>query len=315
VSKIKLLHHPEENTAFSHKLGFFPPYLAPYFDILYYDPAVNYNPQDTVIVVPVKNQNLWWQPLVDQGFKIVIENLTEVASYYDLFWPANKPVPVNALRLTCNRFFSFADALTWQHLGYANYVPQRHQQHKALILMGHIRAHRDLLLRQLGAELDNCLWSYIKRDRSLDDINNKENWTRSLDPNWFNSTCFSIVAETRVNRSRDQLPFITEKTYKPIAMQQPFMILGDSDSLGYLKREGYETFDNLWSEQYDRELSFEKRIDSIVQNTINYNKQPLDKLTEEKVQHNRARFFDPGRIAQAIYAEMIEPVIEYANKT
>ena len=44
---------------------------------------------------------------------------------------------------------------------------------------------------------------------------------------------------------------ISEKTFKPIAFLQPFVVFGQPATLEYLKDEGYKTFDKWWDESYD----------------------------------------------------------------
>ena len=44
---------------------------------------------------------------------------------------------------------------------------------------------------------------------------------------------------------------ITEKTFKPIAMGMPFVIVGTRGSLKYLQDYGFKTFDGIWDESYD----------------------------------------------------------------
>ena len=62
--------------------------------------------------------------------------------------------------------------------------------------------------------------------------------------------CFlNIVTETLFNA--DSI-FLSEKTYKPIYMCQPFIIFGNPNSLKKLKELGYKTFDKWWDESYDK---------------------------------------------------------------
>ena len=57
-----------------------------------------------------------------------------------------------------------------------------------------------------------------------------------------------VVTETVYNGRRHHL---TEKTFKPICLQMPFVIVGTRGSLEYLKSYGFQTFSDLWSEDYD----------------------------------------------------------------
>jgi hypothetical protein len=53
---------------------------------------------------------------------------------------------------------------------------------------------------------------------------------------------------------------ITEKTFKPIANYQPFIVLGNEGTLKYLKSLGYESFTEMFDESYDQEENITKRF-------------------------------------------------------
>lgn len=57
-----------------------------------------------------------------------------------------------------------------------------------------------------------------------------------------------VVTETVYYGRKSHL---TEKTFKPIVMQQPFIIVSCRGSLEYLRRYGFKTFDTFWDESYD----------------------------------------------------------------
>ena len=57
-----------------------------------------------------------------------------------------------------------------------------------------------------------------------------------------------VVTETLYQGSRWHL---TEKTFKPIVMQQPFVLVSCRGSLEYLKSYGFKTFNEFWNEDYD----------------------------------------------------------------
>ncbi len=57
-----------------------------------------------------------------------------------------------------------------------------------------------------------------------------------------------LVTETVAAGQRLHL---TEKTFKPIAMSMPFIIVGTQGSLKYLRDYGFKTFEGVWDESYD----------------------------------------------------------------
>ena len=69
-----------------------------------------------------------------------------------------------------------------------------------------------------------------------------------------------LVTETVATGHRHHL---TEKTFKPIAMGMPFVIVGTQGSLKYLRSYGFKTFGDLWDESYDDEPDDSKRIEKI----------------------------------------------------
>lgn len=73
---------------------------------------------------------------------------------------------------------------------------------------------------------------------------------------------FTIVSETHFNDKQDTL-FISEKTFKAIANNHPFMILGNRNSLKALHKMGYKTFHDLIDESYDN-LDSIHRMDAII---------------------------------------------------
>lgn len=72
---------------------------------------------------------------------------------------------------------------------------------------------------------------------------------------------FSIISETHFE-DRQGTIFLSEKTFKPIACNHPFIILGNKHSLKKLRKLGYKTFHDLIDETYD-ELDSINRIDAI----------------------------------------------------
>jgi hypothetical protein len=62
-----------------------------------------------------------------------------------------------------------------------------------------------------------------------------------------------IVTETLVKGDMHNL-FLTEKTFKPISLQMPFIVIGQPGTLARLKELGYKTFSDFWDESYDQVL-------------------------------------------------------------
>jgi hypothetical protein len=61
--------------------------------------------------------------------------------------------------------------------------------------------------------------------------------------------CFChVVTETVYEGNKLHL---TEKTFKPIVLQQPFVLVAPRGSLAYMRSYGFKTFDHIWDESYD----------------------------------------------------------------
>ena len=70
-----------------------------------------------------------------------------------------------------------------------------------------------------------------------------------------------IVTETCFWENKCHL---TEKIFKPIVAQQPFVLLGCANNLAYLKRYGFRTFDQWWDESYDEINDPVARLQAVV---------------------------------------------------
>jgi hypothetical protein len=90
-----------------------------------------------------------------------------------------------------------------------------------------------------------------------------------------------LVTETVATGRRHH---ITEKTFKPIAMGMPFVIVGTQGSLEYLRSYGFKTFGDFWDESYDTIDDDNERIATVAKTLAD-----LDRLSElEKTQLYRS---------------------------
>ena len=56
---------------------------------------------------------------------------------------------------------------------------------------------------------------------------------------------------------------ITEKTFKAIALEMPFVLVAAAGSLAYLREYGFQTFDSVFDESYDLETNDLQRIEKV----------------------------------------------------
>ena len=99
--------------------------------------------------------------------------------------------------------------------------------------------------------------------------------------------------------------FITEKTYKAIVTGQMFIVNGSANSLTYLRKLGFKTFNQYFDESYDFELDDSNRyikVSDTVSNILNtrYNLKD-DTALQEILEHNKQHFFDLSALTSQAY--------------
>jgi hypothetical protein len=105
-----------------------------------------------------------------------------------------------------------------------------------------------------------------------------------------------LVTETVATGRRHHL---TEKTFKPIALGMPFVIVGTQGSLKYLRSYGFRTFQDIWDESYD-DAEDDIRIERIanllrsLDELPNHAKQQLFETAYEVIEHNWNHFYNGG---------------------
>jgi hypothetical protein len=215
-------------------------------------------------------------------------------------------------------FIRYTKTLIDTDTGYNNYVPNRNYAKKFLMPIGAKRKWRDRVVERLDPYLHDAYWSYVRRGTVLpgDPLAQKlyDKW--NFNPMWYDDTCFGVVIESfNGQRLNAETPvFLTEKIYKPITGCQPFMVVGGSGILAYLKSQGFETFDNLFDETYDTEIDLDKKLDIIARNIENYVKQPYDALTLEKTKHNFELFYNVDVAHRGIVTDIVEPIVKFIEK-
>ena len=109
----------------------------------------------------------------------------------------------------------------------------------------------------------------------------------------YDRTFISIISETL---TYEDTLFISEKTWKPIMVGHPFLILGNKGTLKYLKSMGYKTFDKWFNEGYDDDNDENNRINKIINILKDYSqksKEELISIREEMKEvcvHNQQNF-------------------------
>jgi hypothetical protein len=214
-------------------------------------------------------------------------------------------------------------AWEWTWYRHDQYQPNRAYQHSFLMPMNLQRWHRDRIVKDLEPLLDTALYSYCAQGRELPGRPPLHiPWRGYMNPDWYDSTPYSVVAEsymrsTNINHGETYRTEVSEKIFKPMLGQQPFVVYGSVDTLAYLKREGFATYDNLWDETYDATLDNVARFDQVTRvvnyavETHNYKTFDLDTATLERIRHNHARLFDHATVAQRFQAEVVGDILAW----
>ena len=88
---------------------------------------------------------------------------------------------------------------------------------------------------------------------------------------FYQNTYIHLTSETSFFGDPDDEPFFSEKTFRPIANLQPFIMIGDVYSLRFLKKIGFKTFHPVIDETYDLETDHNQRMRLIEKEIVKLN--------------------------------------------
>lgn len=188
-------------------------------------------------------------------------------------------------------------------------------------------------MNSLG-ELHNNLISYDLTDENLKYLNSllrgkyEQNWPEEINQKWYDTNLNEYYdlnpkkqvvdienikmarghgwerketyLDSYINITTESLFFedcwyMSEKTFKPIANLQPFIIIGSPHTLRELKKLGFKTFNEYWDESYDLETDPFKRFDKITKLIKRLNNLSLNEI-------------------HSLYSKMI-PILKHNQKT
>jgi hypothetical protein len=109
---------------------------------------------------------------------------------------------------------------------------------------------------------------------------------------------------------------LTEKSFKPICLKMPFIIMGTCGSLHHLRSYGFKTFSNLWDESYDEEVDDIKRIEKVSNLVRDLDQLPVERKQElfntaqEICEYNYNHFYGGGfeKILETELMAMLESI-------
>lgn len=242
----------------------------------------------------------------DQGIKVVIDNLWERCTdrwQHHNCWVLQNPA-----------WFWYQESLWYRHLQYDLYQPACNWAYKVLMPMRKANRTRNFALKLIENHISDFLWSYQEHGRDLPNSETMYEITsqRQFRSEWYDSTAMSLVMESLAS-SDENLIFVTEKSFKPMAFFHPFVICGPKGSLAYLRSLGFVTFDNMFDESYDRIQPWTMRVHQAITQCLSYKVGARDSITQEKLKHNHNHFFDQKLVISRIVTDILDPLSHYAE--
>ena len=89
--------------------------------------------------------------------------------------------------------------------------------------------------------------------------------------------------------------FVSEKTWKPVANGQLFLVIGNPGIIDYLRHQGVDTFDDIIDHKYyDSELNWESRIlkvHTVLESLLAQDLYKINEITQTRRLDNAKKFF------------------------
>jgi len=112
---------------------------------------------------------------------------------------------------------------------------------------------------------------------------------------------------------------LTEKTFKAIALEMPFVLIAPAGSLAYLREYGFRTFEGIFDESYDTETDDIRRIEKVTDLLKHLNnlsvaeRQQIHQACLPIVEHNYYHFYS-GRFADILWTELTSMLAEFKKE-
>ena len=319
MSKQVLVVNPCDYVSFAHP--HIRPVITKYFDIEDYDATKTYFPGQHIPVVSYMQEleDPWYQPLVDRGHGLVVDHL------WDSDVDSPSMVLDNRLVLRNGNWMWYNAHYEYKFYNNDLYIPAPNWQHSFLLLMNLPRWHRDLIIDELSSVLPSALYSYKYQNKFIDnDIFDGAltPWRAHFHPGWYDSTVFSVVAESYM-RTDDWVlnpdnykTEVSEKIFKPIIFYHPVIVYGSADTLKYLHKQGFETWPDIFDESYDMILNDRERFDAVTKQVLlAVDRYHLGEIIVDtaRLQRNHDHFFDRQLVATRFEKEVVSDILEYVN--
>jgi hypothetical protein len=300
-----------------------------YFNIVSWEQDKKYNSADTVLMVDYVN----YKNYQDYGLKVVVDHLWDSA--------VDQPCQIQNNELTLRSADWIWIVESWMGHSRGYNIPRGINNPKKFFLMPMYlrRNHRDQLLERANDYLGQSLWSYVQQGHLLpgDAYSRHEPGQpllpgpgrvddRKYLPEWYADTCFSLVSETAVDTDQmglgidAQKIFISEKSFKPLAFQHPFIIQGTKNTLAFLQSRGFETFRTVINESYDTFDTADLRLDAIDQILKDLYREYQSHGSvfqtpevQKILQHNYQRFWDKNIVHELFKKQIVDVITEFVE--
>lgn len=210
-------------------------------------------------------------------------------------------------------WFWYFEALWYRSRDYHLYRPGPDKKSKLFFMpIRRKKPGRDLAYQGLQSLLDQSVYSYVERGVVLPGIPDAHREDqRWFNPDWYDSTCFSVVCED----DDDSYPVMwSEKSCKPLAFFHPFVVVAQQGLLALIRAHGFQTFPEIFDESYDSLPHIDQRAAAVCGQILH---KKLDDFRApeivERVRFNQARFFDSELIKRLMITRLVEPLLEFLD--
>ena len=165
-------------------------------------------------------------------------------------------------------------------------------------------------------ELDHdvLLEKYKSHQSGQFDLENDPTW--SADQHLYDTSFCSVILETDVG---NELPNISEKTIRSLALAHPTLLLGAQHTLQYLRDLGFDTFDDVFDNSYDQEQESYNRLCKFLNSVDMIKKYSIDELQNIKKSlysrgmKNRAQLESLNNKMHTKADDLVQDIIQHIN--
>jgi len=260
--------------------GFSPIYEFPFFDLLYYN-CEKYKVDPKMIIYV--SANLLDENNIDKYSKEKGVEPINVFSYpsfeqvltYDQRYGRQRPIDQYnrtfglCVDLHDDKYFSSLSRVNRDYRTLGTFMLcQSEIADKGLISHDRVRTldqYKDLLYSQGYTDKQIKQWAK-SLPLVVDRQDFSKNWAIDTPYEHIHArTIFQIVNETLVDDQHSTSLFYSEKSFKPMAQFQPFVIWGQTHANKYLSNLGYKTYDEWFDLSFDDEEDPIKRYKKLIQ--------------------------------------------------